>query len=264
MNTASIGQKIVIVWEAGVLEDDVKKIVLSLRESVGPSGSVATENMAMLVQSSLPSATYDAVMVGVIPPFPGELSFEILEEALRILKPSGNLFIGCESTESISSSLRMSGYSEVVVSSTNLTDEQKTLGMAAPANQILASKPNYELGSSLTLPFASNGVPQDTYDDPDDLLTDADKLKPDPSTLKVCGTTGQRKACKNCACGLKEELEAEADGIKAAAASEFKSSCGNCYLGDAFRCAACPYAGMPAFKPGEKVKLSDATLADDI
>ncbi|ODH26206.1 Fe-S cluster assembly protein DRE2 [Paracoccidioides brasiliensis] len=85
----------------------------------------------------------------------------------------------------------------------------------------------------------------------------------------------RRRACKDCTCGLSQKLEAEdrakrANADKALETLKLRTndlaevdftvqgkvgSCGNCALGDAFRCDGCPYIGLPAFKPGEEVRL---------
>ena len=100
-----------------------------------------------------------------------------------------------------------------------------------------------------------------------DLLRDEEILSPEdsrrPAPSEACGTDKKvkpKKPCANCTCGLADELENKEK--EKVADSAGKPSCGSCYLGDAFRCASCPYRGMPAFKPGEKVTID--TTSDDI
>lgn len=109
-----------------------------------------------------------------------------------------------------------------------------------------------------------DSVKLDRSIDEDSLLLDEDKAK---QNTEACGDgnsaskTTKKRACKNCTCGLAEK-EATSGKVDTNMAS--KSSCGNCSLGDAFRCAGCPYRGLPAFKPGDKITLPNDFLADDI
>ncbi|MBA0646720.1 hypothetical protein Goklo_014665, partial [Gossypium klotzschianum] len=90
--------------------------------------------------------------------------------------------------------------------------------------------------------------------DEDSLLTEEDLKKPQLPPVGDCEAGSTRKACKNCTCGRAEQeekvqkLELTMDQI-----NNPQSACGNCGLGDAFRCSTCPYKGLPPFKLGEKV-----------
>ena len=132
--------------------------------------------------------------------------------------------------------------------------------------KITASKPTYCVGVSAPLKVKSNmdiwTVMSNDYSDDQDIIDESDLLTQDEvrskPTLPVCGPKSKgKKACKNCSCGYADELDMAIVSDKITV----KSACGSCYKGDAFRCASCPYRGMPAFKPGDKVEL---TMDNDV
>ncbi|KAF7717188.1 Fe-S cluster assembly protein [Penicillium ucsense] len=111
----------------------------------------------------------------------------------------------------------------------------------------------------------------------DDLLDEEDFTRPIVPPPECQPKTGRRRrACKDCTCGLADRLEAEDRERRANADKQLNvlklqsddlaeldftvqgkqtGSCGSCALGDAFRCAGCPYLGLPAFKPGQEVQI---------
>ncbi|KAH8971996.1 hypothetical protein BDL97_02G171600 [Sphagnum fallax] len=102
----------------------------------------------------------------------------------------------------------------------------------------------------------------DEFVDEDALLDEDDLKRPvlpgaDDCEVEKAG----KKACKNCTCG-RAELE-EKTPLTAAQLNNPQSACGNCGLGDAFRCGGCPYRGLPAFKLGEKISLPGSLLVAD-
>ncbi|XP_013103474.2 anamorsin homolog [Stomoxys calcitrans] len=245
-------QKTLYVWSTS---DGLEKQVSELKTATG--GEVQVENINRLTLASYANASFDLLVIEN-----AQLT-DAFGKLLQLLKPKGKLhllsYVG--STESILQELKLSGF-------LNNTTKDGT---------ITGEKPGYETGSAVKLSFAKAKPHQkpaavwkidgdeDEEDliNEDDLLDEEDKKKPDPESLRVCGTTGKRKACKDCSCGLAEELEAEKQNTKVETKNA-KSSCGSCYLGDAFRCSTCPYLGMPAFKPGEKVQLAGNLLKSDV
>jgi len=184
------------------------------------------------------------------------LSSDVLREVFRLLVGGGTLAV--RAPQDINMDLLFAGFEQI--SSRN--------------GEAYAKKPSWEVGSVAKLNRPQQAKPpekvvwnlgaDDLADDDIELEDEDELLKREVEVVPVklaakrefdCGTSAGpvRKACKNCVCGLKEEIEKDES---AALKQPPASGCGSCSLGDAFRCSTCPYLGMPAFKPGEAVKLA--------
>lgn len=254
----------------------------------------AVENVHRLQMSGHQPGSFAQINSGARFPHTVSHDLDLLDVIGKLAQPGCQIKIvqavaenisGLISASKLASQLKLAGLIGVQAPTfLNLNDEQleeissilkiqsnESLKVA----EIQCTYPNFANGSSTALSFAHKlkkkqpekkvwslaDMEDDDVDliDEDELLDDEDLAKPDQASLRVCGTTGKRKACKDCSCGLAEELSGGGEIPK----KSFTSSCGSCYLGDAFRCASCPYLGMPAFKPGEKIQLSERQLKAD-
>ncbi|KAG0555369.1 hypothetical protein KC19_12G164700 [Ceratodon purpureus] len=170
--------------------------------------------------------------------------------AVRVKKPSwdsGSVFQIKRKVVSKNGNTRTNGnYQAVKLTSGDVTDDVLPITKA-----------------TIKLEFSSDFKnDDDELIDEDDLLTEEDLKAPELPVAESCAPT--KKACKNCSCGRAELEEKEEEAqLTAAQINNPSSACGSCGLGDAFRCAGCPYRGMPTFKLGEKITLGSSLLVAD-
>ncbi|XP_045766679.1 anamorsin homolog [Maniola jurtina] len=242
MNKIKSGDNVLILWN----ENDPNDLSNLVNEIQSVKASVVLENSSMIAEGSRPTSSFDVIISNWLPPHTVQHSDSLLALLIKLLKPSGKVIL--KDTLDVSSALKLNGFLNVTKTAENeFTAEKPKFEVGAKVSLKLNSKPAvWKLEDTVEEAWA--GTNEDEIIDSDVLLDEDDLKKPDQQSLRVCATTGKRKACADCSCGLAEELRGETKDTP-------KSSCGSCYLGDAFRCATCPYLGMPAFKPGEKVML---------
>jgi hypothetical protein len=168
----------------------------------------------------------------------------------------------------------------VLVSSAETVIAQKPAAPALPNGAVPLRKLNRDKAAAdkkkAALWAITSSAPSTPPIDAEALLTEEDKARrPIPTCEPVnpdAPPKRRKRACKGCTCGLAEVEEEErrqakivlVDGSQmgaetvlvversererlvdaARAAPKATSSCGSCFLGDAFRCASCPYLGL--------------------
>lgn len=202
----------------------------------------------------------------------------LLSQIIVALQPLGTLHIFnlASSLPSLPSELTLAGFKVLSSHTEGTILAQKPVHASAPlslksspaAALPLRRKGDVDRKASKRALWSLN-APATPFINAESLLTAADRERPAACEPASQGAPKRKKACKGCTCGL-AEIEAEElagrnvillDGAEtgetmevsqiekarlmaaAAAAPKATSSCGSCYLGDAFRCSGCPYRG---------------------
>lgn len=177
-----------------------------------------------------------------------------IQAAVESAGPGGHVAVALSGSEAGQVRLRMAIAGLVDISAGG----GKALVGSVPDHAVGAAAP-LKAGGSLWASAAADG---EELVDEDELLA-RDGVPDGPSAGAGAGCAvdenGKRKPCKDCSCGL-----ADMDGNEKEVKKEPGKGCGSCALGDAFRCAGCPYLGLPPFKPGERVELPSSLMTSDI
>ncbi|VFQ70552.1 unnamed protein product [Cuscuta campestris] len=254
-----------------VLTDDVVVSLSAVHSAVGIVKKAGVEKLDPLIitqasyQSitSVGSSTVDIiVIIFKSSEFPSD---QLFVAVTRVLKPGGTVLLKPTSLSATETMLKSTLERKLLLA--GFMDVQSL--ESAQSFGVTGKRPSWNIGSSFSIKKAAKSLPKvqinDDADliDEDSLLTDEDLKKPQLPTVGDCEVGTTRKACKNCSCG-RAELEAKVQlELTTEQINNPQSSCGSCGLGDAFRCGTCPYRGLPPFKLGDKVTLSQNFLEAD-
>jgi hypothetical protein len=170
-----------------------------------------------LIYDQTESGPFDGIVIGLVgdTALPEEL--QVATKLTSLLKPDGRLLLRkgerdlCR-MERILRSLKFAGF-------VSIKEEGDFVSASSP---VYVPGTRFDINTKTVLPPKGeatsvkslwNKLAEDNEDDEmidtNELLTEEDLQKPNPESLRVCNTTGVRKACANCVCGLAQELDAE-------------------------------------------------------
>ncbi|KAI7936095.1 hypothetical protein MJO28_015997 [Puccinia striiformis f. sp. tritici] len=288
-------QRILLVGSAQSIKNGTyTKLITRFDNQEGPSTSVIKKQLSDRISdgaTTLLPSHFDVIHLVVDcqdlssnnpPSSSAQSSSNFLNLILPSLKPSGKLTWTTQSDLSvIESALKQSSGMVDVQLVSGPDGSQLVTATKSASNSVTINLPKKSTKASL---WSFSTTNETELIDDTSLLTEEDLKKPENIiTSEDCNPKKAKKACKNCTCGLRELELSQEDDLPAhlknsgqptsdqdpsklivnGVAKTLTSSCGSCYLGDAFRCSSCPYLGMPAFEPGQPVKLT-AEMGNDL